>query len=108
MAIFFVLPSRQGLGQRFGEMLNAIFPGAANSTGDWADLAETVAALVEGRGQAYVVYREDLDEDLGVKDSLLQNFGAALNDEIIEIQFGAGLHQILHQRWSTEAVQIAA
>src|SRR4051794_33823094 len=89
MATFFVLPSRQVLGQRFGEMVSAIFPCRPKSSWDWPDLAETLAEVVERQGNAYVVYREDLDDDLGVKDSLLRDFGAALDDEIIEIQFGA-------------------
>ena len=56
----------------------------------------------------HVVYREDLDERLSIKDSLVRHFGAAIHDEIIEIQFGAGLTQFLHQRWATEALRKAA
>ena len=43
-------------------------------------------------GNAYGVYREDLEEGLSVKDALVGHFGAALDDEIVEIQFGAALH----------------
>src|SRR4051794_11263037 len=60
MATFFVLPSRQVLGQRFGAMLSALFPGKCNALWDWPELAETLAGLVEGRGNAFIVYREDL------------------------------------------------
>lgn len=103
MATFYVLPSRHQLGQRFSEMLISLFPETRHTPWDWPDLAGSVTALIEGQGDACVIYREDLDEHLSVKDALVRNFGAALNDEIVEVQFGAGLHQILHQRWATEA-----
>jgi hypothetical protein len=102
MATFYVLPSRHQLGQRFGEFLTALFPGAPYSSWDWPDLADSLASLVEAQGNAYVVHREDLDDRLSVRDSLLRQFGAALDDEIIEIDFGPALNQFLHQRWATE------
>jgi len=108
MATFYVLPSRTLLGQRFSEMLSSLFPEKRYTPWDWPELAESVAALIEGQGDAFVVYREDLDDRLSVKDSLLAHFGAVLDDDIVEVQFGAGLHQILHQRWAKEAVRKAA
>ena len=104
MATFYVLPSRHLLGQRFGELLASLFPGTSHTPWDWPDLAASLAAMVEAQAGAQVVYREDLDEQLSVKDSLVRHFGAALDDEIIEIQFGAGLTQFFHQRWATEAL----
>ncbi|MSQ94076.1 MAG: hypothetical protein EXR98_05915 [Gemmataceae bacterium] len=108
MATFYVLPSRQLLGRRFGELLTSLFPGTHFAYSDWPDLAEAIGALVEGQADAHVVYREDFDEALDVKDALLREFGAALEDEIIEIQFGAALTQFLHQRWATETARRAA
>jgi hypothetical protein len=108
MATFYVLPSRHLLGQRFGELLGSMFPGTRCTPWDWPDLAESLAALVEGQTDAHLVFREDLDERLSVKDSLIRQFGAELDDGIIEIQFGPGLNQFLHQPWSTEAMRKAA
>lgn len=102
MATFYVLPSRHLFGQRFGELFSSLFPGKQFSPWDWPDLAESLASLMEADGGAHIVYREDLDENLSVKDALLRHFGAALDDEIIEIQFGPGLNQFFHQQWSTE------
>jgi hypothetical protein len=108
MATFYVLPSRLVLGQRFGDLLTALFPGIQYTQWDWPELAESLANLVEGDKSSYIVYREDLDEQLGVKDALMRDFGAALDDAIVEIQFGKGLHQFLHERWSTESTREAA
>ena len=105
---FYVLPARHLVGQRFGEILAAMFPDTKPTPWDWPDLAATLANVVEGQGDAYVVYREDLDERLSVKDALVRHFGAALDDDIVEVHFGAGLHQIVHQRWANEKLKIAA
>jgi hypothetical protein len=102
MATFYVLPSRLQVGQRFGEFLHGMFAGAPYSSWDWPDLADSLASLIEAPGDACVVYREDLDDAISVRESLLQQFGAVLSDEIIEIEFGIGLNQFLHQRWATE------
>ncbi len=108
MATFYVLPSRHLLGQRFSELLSSLFPGTRFAHWDWPDLAESIGSLVEGQGALHVVYREDIDEDLSVKDALVRDFGAALNDEIIEIQFGAALTQFMHERWASESLRNAA
>ena len=102
MATFYVFTSRQLLGQRFSEMLGCLFPEISETPWDWPELAESLAGQVERRGDAFVVYREDLDERVSVKDALVAQFGAALDDEIVEVHFGAGLHQVLHQRWASE------
>jgi hypothetical protein len=108
MATFYVLPSRHLLGERFGELLTSLFPDMHYTPWDWPDLAESLAGLVEAQADAHVVYREDMDEKLSAKDALLRDFGAALEDEFIEIQFGAGLTQFLHQRWAHETIRKAA
>jgi hypothetical protein len=108
MTTFYVLPSRQLLGQRFGEMITAMFPRAQPTPWDWQDLAAALATLVECQADAIVVFREDLDERISVKDALVRDFGAGLSDDIVEVQFGAGLHQVAHQHWSNDGVRDAA
>ncbi|MBI1831052.1 MAG: hypothetical protein HYR84_06345 [Planctomycetes bacterium] len=103
-----MLPSRHVLGQRFSEVLSSLFPDVHYSPWDWPDLAETLAGMIEAQAEVHVVYREDFDERWSVKDSLIRSFGAALDDEIIEIEFGAGLTHFLHQRWVQERSKKAA
>lgn len=88
MATFYVFPSRHALGQRQSEMLAALFPGLISNHRDWPELAESLASLVEGHGTAFVVYQEDLDETLGVKESLLRHCGADAADEVVEVPPG--------------------
>jgi hypothetical protein len=94
MATFYVLPSRHHLGQRIGDLLTSLFPGARVTHWDWPDLAESLGALVESQGDAHVVYREDIDEQLSVKDALLRDFGAALDDEIFALAMVAIFREI--------------
>lgn len=108
MATFYVLPSRQMLGQRFSDILASLFPGTKHTLSDWPELAAAIASMVEGQGSACVVYREDMDDALSVRDTLVRYFGAALDDEIVEVHFGAGLHQVMYQRWATERIRSAA
>lgn len=108
MATFYVLPSRHQVGQRFGEFLHAMFAGAPYTAWDWPDLADSLSSLLEAQGDACIVYREDLDEAISVRDCLLRQFGAALDDEIVEVEFGPGLNQFLHQRWATEGMRMTA
>jgi hypothetical protein len=102
MATFYILPSRSLFGQRMGEVFSSLFPGTQYTPWDWPDLAESLAGMIEAQAGAVVVYREDLDETLSVKDALLAHFGAELDDDIIEIHFGPGLNQFLHQQWAAE------
>lgn len=83
MATFYVLPSREVFGQRFGELLTSLFPGTHYAHWDWPDLAESVAGLVEGQGDAHLIYREDLDDNIDVKGALRRDFGAQETDEVV-------------------------
>jgi hypothetical protein len=91
MATFYVLSSRHVLGQRFGEMLSALFPGERTTSWDWRELAELLAALVEERTGAFIVYREDLDDKRTVKDALQDHFGATADDQIVMVDAGVGV-----------------
>lgn len=108
MATFYVLPSRHLLGQSFSETLTSLFSETRHTPWDWPDLAESLAAVIEAPGDAYVVYREDLDERISVKDALVRQFGAAMDDDVVEVHLGAGLPQVVSQRRSAEIVQSAA
>ena len=100
MAVFYVFPSRHLLGQRYSEMLTALFPDVGHTPWDWPELAEALAQQVEGQGTTFVVYREDLDDSLDTKDALIAHFGAAVEDEVFEISLGADLSEPVGRRWT--------
>ena len=107
MATFYVMPSRHLVGERFADLLTSLFPGTHFTAKEWTDLAESLASAIIGQGM-YVVHREDLDDELSVRDALLRDFGADLDDDVIEVHFGPGLCQFLHEPWAKESGKVAA
>jgi hypothetical protein len=107
MATFYVMPSRQLVGQRYADFLTSLFPDARFAPSEWLDLADSLAGAIAGQGR-YVVHREELDDEMSVRDALLRDFGADLDDDIIEVRFGPGLCQFVHERWAKESLQKAA
>ncbi len=99
MATFYIFPSRHLLGQRFSDAITALFPGKRLTPWDWPDLAETLTALMTAQGDTCVVYREDLDEALTLRDALTHHFGASADDDIIEVHLPLGLANASYQRW---------
>ncbi len=106
MATFYIFPSRHLLGQRFSVALASLFPGKRHSPWDWPDLAESLSALVTAQGNACVVYREDIDESLNLRDALTLHFGASADDEIIEVHFPLGMTKAHYQHWETSSCRL--
>src|SRR6476660_5435806 len=85
MATFYVLPSRQALGQRFGEFLGNLFPGLDLSSEYWYDLAEALGAAARSMPEVYVLFREDLPDGDDLLEGLARDFGVEPDDEVIEV-----------------------
>ena len=99
MSTFYVLPARPVLGQRFAELLTALFPGTVWPREDWHDLAEALGAAALSQADAYIVYAEDLPVGPSLECGLIECFGAEPGDEVIEVRPGTGLTEIAVQKW---------
>ena len=88
MATFYVLPSRQQLGERFNEWLATLLPGTAWPRGEWPQLAESLVGTLQGQTGAYLVFREDGDDRLPLSAMLARDFGAEPGDDVIEVRLG--------------------
>jgi hypothetical protein len=108
MAKFYVLPSRELLGGRFSSWLTAHFPGIQHTSWDYSDLAESLANLVQLEGKGFVVYREDLDGERSVAESLAADYGAEADDEIIEIELLPGVQAIVQRSGSNGGMRKSA
>lgn len=97
MATFYVLPARVQVGQSFQRLLEATFPGLAWPRESLADLAEALAQAAEEQPGAYVVFAEDLDDDLSLEESLERDFGAEPGDEAIVVASRPG-HPVERRR----------
>jgi hypothetical protein len=96
MSTFYVLPPRPFLGQQFAAFLQACFPGLSWDPAARAELAELLGATAQQQADVYVVFREDLAEQADVKQTLVEDFGAAAGDEVVEVGAGAA------RRWWVE------
>jgi len=99
MSTFYVLPPRPDLGRRFAELLAGLFPGTVWPRDDWLDLAEALGAAAMTHDDVYVIYAEDLPDDLSLEAALMDYFGAEPGDEVVEVRPGETLAEIAVQRW---------
>lgn len=86
MSIFYILPSRPVLGERFAGYLQNLFPGLDWNRTAWSALGEALEAAAVQHPDVYVVYRDDLPEENNLTQILVDGFGAEEGDQVVEIQ----------------------
>jgi hypothetical protein len=99
MATFYLLPPRPHLGKQFGELLAHLFPGLTWPDSTWNDLAEALGAAAQVNGDRYVVFAEDLPDQLPLDDALALHFGAEPGDEIYSVRAARRLGEVQARRW---------
>ena len=100
MATFYLMPARPQLGRQFAALLSAIFPGLTYPRSMWHDLAEALGAAAQCHDDVYVVYAEDLPDDLPIEEALVQHFGMEPGDQVIAVRFGSNLSEPSAHRWT--------
>ena len=63
MSIFYLMPPRPFLGDRFADFLQTLFPGLAWDSAARSSLAETLGEAAAVRDGVYVIYRDDLPRE---------------------------------------------
>jgi hypothetical protein len=107
MSIFYLMPPRPFLGDRFAAFLQTIFPGLDWDRGERTGLADVLVAAA-GRDDVFVVYRDDLPgEDLPLQ-ALVNGFGAEAGDEVVEVRPGGRPGEMIARRWRVERSEPAA
>jgi hypothetical protein len=93
VSTFYLLPPRALVGQQFARFLHSYFPELDLATVSRAELAEFVSATAAQQPDLYVIFREDLPQNIELRRTLVDDFGAEPGDEVVEV----GHHQV--QRW---------
>jgi hypothetical protein len=101
MSIFYLMPPRPFLGDRFADFLQTLFPGLAWDSSTRTNLAELLGTAAERDG-IYVVYREDLPREESPAQALKDGFGAEAGDEVVEIRLGSRPGEVVSRRWRVE------
>jgi hypothetical protein len=99
MSTFYLLPPRPALGEHLTGFLRGVLPGLDWDTATRAELAETIAAAASAHRDVFVVYREDLPQGEPPARALVDGFGAAAGDEVIEVRPGALPGELTARRW---------
>jgi hypothetical protein len=97
MSLFYLLPPRPLLNQRFKDFARLLLPGLA-SAGP-VDFVALLHELARQQPDVYLVHREDLPEEDDPVQSLVDGFGAEAGDEIVEIRTGFQPTDTSIRRW---------
>jgi len=103
MSIFYLMPPRPFLGDRFADFLQTLFPGLSWDSSARANLVELLGDAAAERRDVYVIYREDLPRDETPAQALVNGFGAEAGDEVVEVRPGGRFGEITTRRWRVEA-----
>ena len=99
MSIFYLMPPRPFLGDRFADFLHSLFPDLAWDSLQRLDLADQLGKIAGEREGIYVIYREDLPREESAAQALVDGHGAEPGDEVIEVRPGARPGEVMTRRW---------
>ena len=99
MAVFYLLPPRPFLGDRFAAFLQSFFPGLAWDSNPRLRLADGYAAALADRPDVYVIYRDDLPPGESLDRALVEGCGAAPGDEVVEVRPSGQPGEVVTLRW---------
>jgi hypothetical protein len=99
MSIFYLMPPRPFLGDRFADFLQTLFPGLAWDSTSRTNLAELLGDAACGREDVFIIYREDLPGEESPAQALVDGFGAETGDEVVEVRPGGRPGEIITRRW---------
>jgi hypothetical protein len=102
MSIFYLMPPRPFLGDRFADFLQTVFPGLSWDSCSRKNLVELLADATGEREGVYVIYRDDLPGDESPTRALVDGFGAESGDEVIEVRPGGRPGEIYTRRWRVQ------
>jgi hypothetical protein len=85
MSTFYVLPPRPLLAQQCARFLGKIFPGLDWDDGQQHQLVETLGYIAGRQSEVFVVFREELPDGVEPAQALIEDFGAAPGDDVIEV-----------------------
>ena len=102
MSIFYLMPPRPFLGDRFADFLQTFFPGLSWDSSARTNLADLLGDAAGERQGVYVVYRDDLPRQETMAQALRDGFGAEPGDEVVEVRPGGRPGEVVTRRWRVE------
>jgi hypothetical protein len=98
MALFFLLPPRAHLADHLANALHDWLPGHTLTVADRQRLCACVCEALAG-DEVYLIHREDLPAGERAEPALVDGYGAAPGDEIVEVRPAARAGEFHSRRW---------
>jgi hypothetical protein len=109
MSTFYLLPPRAVLGDRLADVLAVLLPGTNWDVAQRARLADVLLEVIEDCPDVFVVPREDLPVGEPAQSALIEGYGAARGDEVVEVRATARAGEFTSRRWAIQgAVAVPA
>jgi hypothetical protein len=108
MSLFYLLPPRGVLGDRLADVLTVLLPGSNWDVAGRLCLAETVLQALADRPDVFLVSREDLPAGETAQQALVDGYGAAEGDEVVEVRAAARPGEFTSRRWRIGGLDVAA
>jgi len=87
MATFYVLPPRGVLADRWSQFWQSLLPGLPLSPELPDELIRRIESAVGDLPDVFVLYRDDLPEELAVGSALCDAYGAEAGDQVVEVRW---------------------
>jgi hypothetical protein len=98
MSTFYLLPPRAQLADRLADWLQAFLPGIDLDVSCrqrlWTSIFDAVASP-----DVFLVHREDLPPGESPVRALVEGYGAAAGDEVVEVRAGGRPGELTSRRW---------
>lgn len=99
MSRFYVLPPRPLLGDHLAGYLGTWLPGLDWDADTRLNLSEALRAAATCLADVYLVFRDELPEGVATSQALIDAFGAAEGDDVIEVRAAPQLFDPAARRW---------
>ena len=83
MSTFYVLPTRQTLGDSLARLLNPLLPGLELTATVCADMLDEFLSERGMSRNSFVVWADDLNDEQDPRAELVREYGAATGDRIV-------------------------
>ncbi len=103
MAVFYILPPRQLLGEALATALRPFVPGVAINEDACADLVDSLVTGSPDMTETYIVHREELPDDEDLSVTLREGFGAEAGDKVVLVTIGPRPDSPRVRTWKLEA-----
>jgi hypothetical protein len=85
MSTFYLLPPRPLVAQFLADWASSLLPGLPATCDVGAGLAEALEVAITSQPDAFLVFREDLPDEVDPLQALVDGFGAERGDAVIEV-----------------------